>query len=117
MWMKSVLCILMLSFPFARTSAQVDAEQVMRIGSNVLSMEDYMLAIQYFNQAIKAKPYLADPYFLRALAKLNLEDYKGAEEDCSLCLERNKFKAEAYKLRGFARQNIDRKSTRLNSSH
>ena len=71
MWMKSVLCILMLSFPFARTSAQVDAEQVMRIGSNVLSMEDYMLAIQYFNQAIKAKPYLADPYFLRALAKLN----------------------------------------------
>ena len=110
MWMKSVLCILMLSFPFARTSAQVDAEQVMRIGSNVLSMEDYMLAIQYFNQAIKAKPYLADPYFLRALAKLNLEDYKGAEEDCSLCLERNKFKAEAYKLRGFARQNMGRDS-------
>ena len=30
MWMKSVLCILMLSFPFARTSAQVDAEQVMK---------------------------------------------------------------------------------------
>mgnify|MGYP006922408422 CR=1 FL=1 len=38
--------------------AQVDAEQVLAIGRNVLSMDDYMLSIQYFNQAIKAKPYL-----------------------------------------------------------
>ncbi len=40
-----------------------------------------MLSIQYFNQVIQAKPYLAQPYLLRAIAKLNLEDYKGAEED------------------------------------
>ncbi len=90
--------------------SQVNAEQVLAIGRNVLSMEDYMLAIQYFNQAIKAKPYLADPYFFRALAKLSLEDYKGAEEDCTLALERNKFKTEAYKLRGFARQQTGRDS-------
>ena len=51
--------------------AQVDAEQVLAIGRNVLSMDDYMLSIQYFNQAIKAKPYLADPYFFRALANWN----------------------------------------------
>lgn len=87
-------------------SSQVNAEQVVAIGRNVLSMEDYMLAIRYFNQAIKAKPYLAEPYFYRALAKLNLDDYKGAEQDCSLALERNKFKTEAYKLRGFARQQM-----------
>lgn len=86
--------------------AQVNAEQVLAIGRNVLSMDDYMLSIQYFNQAIKAKPYLSDPYFYRALAKLNLEDYKGAEEDCTLAIERNKFKTESYKLRGFARQNM-----------
>lgn len=85
-------------------AAQTNAEQVLAIGRNVLSMEDYMLAIQYFNQAIKAKPYLADPYFFRALAKLSLDDYKGAEADCSLAIERNKFKTEAYKVRGFARQ-------------
>lgn len=96
------------SLLFTPTSAigQINAEQVMVIGRNVLSMEDYMLAIQYFNQAIKAKPYLADPYFYRALAKLNLDDFKGAESDCSLALERNKFKTEAYKLRGFARQQM-----------
>lgn len=84
--------------------AQVNAEQVLAIGRNVLSMEDYMLAIQYFNLAIKAKPYLDEPYFYRALAKLQLEDYKGAEQDCGLAMERNKFRTETYRLRGFARQ-------------
>ena len=90
--------------------AQVNAEQVLAIGRNVLSMEDYMLSIQYFNQAIKAKPYLADPYFFRGIAKLSLEDYKGAEEDCSLAIERNRFKTEAYKVRGFARQQLGKDS-------
>ena len=78
----------------------------MAIGRNVLSMDDYMLAIQYFNQAIKAKPYMADPYFFRAIAKLNLDDYQGAQRDCDMAIERNKFKTEAYKVRGFARQNL-----------
>ncbi len=94
----------------AAASAQVNAEQVLAIGRNVLSMEDYMLAIQYFNQAIKAKPYLSDPYFYRAIAKLSLDDYQGAETDCTLAIERNKFKTEAYKVRGFARQNLGRDS-------
>lgn len=105
MFAASLLVASALLSPSA-VSAQINAEQVLTIGRNVLSMEDYMLAIQYFNQAIKAKPYLADPYFFRALAKLNLDDYKGAETDCSLAIERNKFKAEAYKLRGFARQQM-----------
>ena len=94
----------------ASSIAQIDAEQVINIGRNVLSMEDYMLSIQYFNQAIKAKPYLAEPYFLRAYAKLSLEDYEGAEEDCTLSIERNKFKTESYRLRGFARQALRKDS-------
>ncbi|MCM1152360.1 MAG: tetratricopeptide repeat protein [Muribaculum sp.] len=89
-----------------RMQAQINAEQVMNIGRNVLSMEDYMLAIQYFNQAIKAKPYLSDPYFFRAIAKLSLDDYKGAEQDCTMAIERNRYKTEAYKVRGFARQQL-----------
>ncbi|MCH5236552.1 MAG: tetratricopeptide repeat protein [Muribaculaceae bacterium] len=90
--------------------SQINAEQVLTIGRNVLSMDDYMLAIQYFNQAIKAKPYLSDPYFFRALAKLNLEDYQGAEADCTIAIQNNKFKTEAYKLRGFARQILGKDS-------
>lgn len=86
--------------------AQVNAELMVNIGRNVLSMEEYMLAIQYFNQAIKAKPFLSEPYFFRALAKMNLEDYQGAETDCTLSLERKKYNTEAYKLRGFCRLNL-----------
>lgn len=103
---KATLAAALLAVAAPAVHAQVNADQVLNIGRNVLSMEDYMLAIQYFNQAIKAKPYLADPYFFRAIAKLSLEDYKGAETDCSLAIERNKFKTEAYKVRGFARQNL-----------
>lgn len=66
-----------LAASFSPLFAQVNAEQVLTIGRNVLSMEDYMLSIQYFNQAIKAKPYLPDPYFFRAIAKLSLDDYQG----------------------------------------
>ena len=94
----------------AEVSAQVNAEQVLNIGRNVLSMEDYLLAIQYFNLAIKAKPYLADAYFFRGLAKLSLDDYEGAIADCDLALERNKYKSEAYKVRGFALMNLGRDS-------
>ena len=100
---KTFVLVLFLLIP-AFGKSQINAEQVLTIGRNVLSMNDYMLAIQYFNQAIKAKPYLADPYFFRALAKLNLDDYAGAEADCTIAIENNKFKTEAYKLRGFARQ-------------
>lgn len=35
----------------------------MRVGQNSLYLEDYVLSIQYFNQVIAAKPYLAQPYF------------------------------------------------------
>ncbi|MDE6273067.1 MAG: tetratricopeptide repeat protein [Muribaculaceae bacterium] len=98
---------LALSSPAA---AQVNAEQVLTIGRNVMSMEDYLLAIQYFNMAIKAKPYLADAYYLRGLAKLQLEDFEGAIADCSAAISRNKFKTEAYKARGFALQKTGRDS-------
>lgn len=109
---KSAVAAALLAATFGchTVSAQVNAEQVIAIGRNVLSMDDYMLAIQYFNQAIKAKPYLSDPYFYRAIAKLSLDDYKGAEDDCTLAIQRNKFKTEAYKVRGFARQNLGKDS-------
>lgn len=103
----SFVLTLVVSLPIR---AQVNAEQCVTIGRNVLSMDDYMLSIQYFNQAIKAKPYLSDPYFYRGLAKLYLEDYKGAEEDCTLAIERNKYKTESYKVRGFARQYLGKDS-------
>lgn len=91
-----------------RSYAQINTEQVMIIGRNALYYDDYLLAIQYFNQVIKAKPYLADPYLYRAIAKLQLEDYLGAEEDCTLAIERNPFIVDAYQVRGVARQTLNK---------
>lgn len=86
--------------------AQINTEQVMRIGRNSLYFEDYVLSIQYFNQVIKAKPFLAEPYLFRGIAKINLEDFKGAAEDATMAIERNPFIVDAYQVRGVARQNL-----------
>lgn len=90
------------------TVAQINTDQVLQVGRNALYFEDYMLSIQYFNQVIQAKPYLPQPYLLRAIAKLNLDDYKGAAEDATLAIERNPFITDAYEVRGVALQNMDR---------
>ncbi|GAB6012670.1 tetratricopeptide repeat protein [Viscerimonas tarda] len=87
--------------------SQINTDRVMIIGRNALYYEDYVLSIQYFNQVIKAKPYLSEPYFYRAIAKFYLEDIKGAEEDCTLSLDRNPFFTNAYQLRGDARLNLE----------
>jgi tetratricopeptide (TPR) repeat protein len=86
-------------------SAQVNTDRMIMIGRNALYFEDYVVAIQYFNQVISAKPYLAEPYYLRGMAKFMLDDFKGAQEDCALCLERNPYYTAAYQLRGAAYQN------------
>lgn len=86
--------------------AQINTDQVINIGRNALYFEDYILAIQYFNQAIKAKPFLAEPYFYRSVAKISLEDYRGAEQDAGMAIERNPFIVDAYQVRGVSRQNL-----------
>lgn len=86
--------------------AQINTDHMMNIGRNALYFEDYVLSIQYFNQVIKSKPYLAEPYFFRAVAKLYLEDYAGSEEDCSKTLERNEFMVKAYICRSYARMKL-----------
>jgi len=75
----------------------------MAIAQNALYFEDYVLAIQYFNQIISVKPYLPEPYFYRGIAKIQLEDFSGAEADCSAALNLNPFIPGAYYARGFAR--------------
>lgn len=106
--MKKVIVFLMLQLCSLSLVAQINTDRVLAIGRNALYFEDYVLSIQYFNQVIKSKPWMAEPYFYRAIAKVNLDDYKGAEEDCTLCLERNPFLVQAYYCRGIARHNQEK---------
>ena len=91
---------------FTSLTAQINTDRVLAIGRNALYFEDYVLSIQYFNEVIAVKPYLADPYLYRSIAKIYLDDYLGAAQDASACIERNPFLVTAWQVRGIARQNL-----------
>lgn len=86
--------------------AQLNTERILAIGQNALYFNDYVLSIQYFNQVINIKPYLPEPYMLRASAKIQLGDFQGADQDCTEAIDRNPFMHYAYYLRGFARKRM-----------
>lgn len=96
----SILLALFVALP---VKSQINTDQMLQTGCNALYFEDYIVAIQYFNQIIAAKPHLARPYFYRGWAKMNLDDMHGAEEDVSKAIELNPFISDAYELRGAAR--------------
>ena len=87
--------------------AQLNTDRITAIGRNALYFDDYVLSIQYFNQVIKLKPYLSEPYLLRAIAKIQLGDYTGATLDCNAAIERNPFQPGAYYTRGFIYRQIN----------
>ena len=64
---KSNIIFLLLSFSSFLSVAQINTDRVMNIGRNALYFEDYILSMQYFNQVIKVKPYMAEPYFYRGV--------------------------------------------------
>lgn len=83
--------------------AQYNVDRLITIGRSALYYEDYVLSMQYFNQAIDAKPYLYEPWFFRGVAKYSLDDFAGAEADCSEAIQRNPYVVSGYELRGIAR--------------
>lgn len=105
--MKKVVLLLILQLCTFSLFAQINTDRVLAVARNALYYEDYVLSIQYFNQVIRSKPWMAEPYFYRAVAKINLDDYRGAEEDCNLCIDRNPFYVQAYYARGIARQSLE----------
>jgi Tetratricopeptide repeat. len=98
---RYILGFCLLSLCLTPVRAQLNTDRITSIGRNALYFEDYVLSIQYFNQVIKLKPYLAEPYQLRAIAKIQLSDYQGALRDCNAAIERNPFQPGAYYTRGY----------------
>lgn len=95
-------------FTFLPLFAQFNTDRLVMIGRSALYYEDYVLSIQYFNQAISQKPWLYEPWFFRGVAKYYLDDYRGAELDCSEAIERNPYVMSAYELRGLCRIQLKR---------
>ncbi|MBO5013640.1 MAG: tetratricopeptide repeat protein [Paludibacteraceae bacterium] len=111
--MRKFLIILLGCCVSIIASAQLNTDRITAIGRNALYFDDYVLSIQYFNQVIKLKPYLSEPYLLRAIAKIQLGDYTGAEMDCNAAINRNPFQPGAYYTRGF----IYRQTDQLEKAH
>jgi tetratricopeptide (TPR) repeat protein len=93
---------------FAPLMAQWNTDRILTIGRNALYFEDYVLSIQYFNQVIKIRPFQAEPYLYRGIAKLQLGDFQGAESDIDDAVIRNPFLPEAFYARGFTRMRLGR---------
>lgn len=111
--MRKLLIILLGCCVSIIASAQLNTDRITAIRRNALYFDDYVLSIQYFNQVIKLKPYLSEPYLLRAIAKIQLGDYTGAEMDCNAAINRNPFQPGAYYTRGF----IYRQTDQLEKAH
>ena len=102
-----MLMLMMLAGMAGTATAQLNTDRITAIGRNALYFEDYVLSIQYFNQVIKLKPYLAEPYLLRAIAKIQLQDYTGALKDCDSSIELNPFQPGAFYTRGYVRRQLN----------
>ncbi|RRD02227.1 tetratricopeptide repeat protein [Prevotella sp. OH937_COT-195] len=98
---RILLCLSM--FMPLMAMAQYNVDRLVTMGRSALYYEDYVLSIQYFNQAINAKPFLYEPWFFRGVAKYYLDDYVGAENDCSEAVSRNPYVTGIYELRGLCR--------------
>lgn len=103
--MRRISCLFLLFLLPVVGFAQFNTDRLVMIGRSALFYEDYVLSIQYFNQAISQKPWLYEPWFFRGVAKFYLDDYRGAESDCSEAIERNPYVVSAYELRGLCRIN------------
>ena len=104
-WNRLLVLLFTIHCSLFTAFAQFNTDRLVMIGRSALYYEDYVLSIQYFNQAISMKPWLYEPWFFRGVAKFYLDDFRGAESDCSEAIERNPYVVSAYELRGLCRIN------------
>lgn len=101
--MRKLFIVLLLGIlGLSNCYAQWNTSSMLRMGQNAIYFDDYVSAIDNFNNIIRLKPYLSEPYFFRGLAKLNLDDYEGAIQDFSKAIEMNPNYFHAYMYRGVA---------------
>ncbi|MBE7443662.1 MAG: tetratricopeptide repeat protein [Flavobacteriales bacterium] len=96
------LCIAVF-FIFAanqQLSSQVKKENKLLIGRIELSNKNYQQAIESFNIASANDPLNFEPYYYRAIAKVELGDIVGAANDINKAIELEPRSVDLYILRG-----------------
>lgn len=87
-------------------NGQWNTYNMLQMGKNAIYFDDYVSAIDNFNNIIRLKPYLSEPYFFRGVAKMNLDDYEGAIQDYSRAIDLSPNYFHAYMYRGIAYHNL-----------
>ena len=106
--MKKIVFLIFFCWWGLSLFAQWNTTNMMRMGQSAIYFDDYVSAIENFNNIIRVKPYLSEPYFFRGLAKLNLEDYEGAIQDYTKAIDLNPNYFHAFMYRGIAWHNLRR---------
>lgn len=101
--MKKLLILITILANCLGAVAQYNTDRLIMAGRSALYYEDYVVSIQYFNQALLLKPHLYEPWYLRGVAKYYLGDFVGAEADCTEAIDRNPFVNNVYELRALCR--------------
>jgi len=104
--MKRFLIVFIGMWLYAGAFAQWNTYSMLQSGKSAIFFDDYITAIENFNNIIRVKPYLSEPYFFRGLAKMNLDDYEGAIRDYSQAIDLNPNYFHAYLYRGIAWANL-----------
>lgn len=106
--MRTIIATFFILLAASPLFAQWNTRNLLRMGQNALYFDDYVSAIDNFNNIVRVKPYLSEPYFFRGLAKLNLDDNEGALQDFSQAIALNPNYFQAYLYRGVAYSNLHR---------
>jgi len=104
--MKKLVILFFSVVVFFSAEAQLNINHYMRVGQTRTQIGNYTGAIEYFNIVLKFKPYLAEAYFYRGIAKHQLEDYRGAINDYNTAIDIKPFYPQAYTNRGMAWHNL-----------
>lgn len=83
-----------------KVSSQVKKENKLLIGRIELSNKNYQQAIESFNIASANDPLNFEPYYYRAIAKVELGDIVGAANDINKAIELEPRSVDLYILRG-----------------
>lgn len=106
--MKKTILIGLLFFPSLLCFGQWNVNNILQMGKSAIFFDDYVEAIDKFNNIIRIKPYLPEPFFFRGVAKLSLEDFEGAVLDCAEAIKLSPNYFYAYMYRGIAYKELKR---------
>ena len=108
--LKKLLFLVLLLFPVVGLAQDVDAEIYIEQGIEAYEIEEYIEALDAFDEAAEADPNNADAYFHRGVVKAKIKQHKdGIQEDFNQAIELDPKYVKAYNNRGFAYRELGKK--------